>query len=298
MIWVEGKILPDDGLTINAADRTFEHGLGLFETLRTWGGRPTLLDEHKARMFRSAEELKIPIVLESWPGPDDVSRLLEAEGNKGDRVLRITATGGTDSARSVVWMRSSPLPPTTGVEGASLLLDAWTITENDTLARYKTLNYWSRRLAFEEARRRGYDEALSRTTEEFGRHFYYEGSRTNLFFIADWRFGNSPLGVARPAILTASEAGPIVPGVMRHLVLNVARELPIEVIEIDSIPDEWLDGRGEVFLTNSVRGIIPVGRAVLAANGLEYQWTVPGRWTHKLQDLVAARLQPDRGTTQ
>ena len=113
MIWVDGQILPDDGLTINALDRTFEHGLGLFETLRTWGGRPTLLDWHLARMLRSAEELKLPIDPASLPDAEDVRALLEAEGFQEDRMLRITASGGTASGQSVVWMRSSPLPPPT-----------------------------------------------------------------------------------------------------------------------------------------------------------------------------------------
>ena len=50
MIWVGGRIVPDDALTVSVLDRTFEHGLGLFETLRTWGGRAVLLDRHLARL--------------------------------------------------------------------------------------------------------------------------------------------------------------------------------------------------------------------------------------------------------
>ena len=37
MIWVRGQIVPDEELTISVLDRTFEHGLGLFETLREMG---------------------------------------------------------------------------------------------------------------------------------------------------------------------------------------------------------------------------------------------------------------------
>ncbi len=162
MIWVEGKILPDDGLTISVLDRTFEHGLGLFETLRTWGGRPTLLDRHKARMLRSAEELKLPIDPASLPDAEDVRALLEAEGLKEDRMLRITASGGTAEAPPVVWMRSSQLPSLMGEGGASLLLNAWKVAPKDPMARHKSLNYWSRRLAYEEAQRRGFDEAYER----------------------------------------------------------------------------------------------------------------------------------------
>ena len=43
LIWVRGEIVPDDALRISVLDRTFEHGLGLFETFRTWNGHPTLL---------------------------------------------------------------------------------------------------------------------------------------------------------------------------------------------------------------------------------------------------------------
>ncbi len=32
MIWVRGRIVPDDALAISVLDRTFEHGLGLLET--------------------------------------------------------------------------------------------------------------------------------------------------------------------------------------------------------------------------------------------------------------------------
>ena len=295
MIWSAGAILPDDGLAIPVADRTFEHGLGLFETLRTWGGRPSLLDAHNARMLRSAEALGLPIDPASLPDLGAVAHLLRAEGIAGDRMLRVTASGGTASGKSVVWMRSAPLPEPIHEDGASLLLDAWKINPDDSMARHKSLNYWSRRLAHEEARRRGFDESLSGTAENHAGDFYYEGSRANLFLVMDWRFGIGPLGIGRPTIFTASEAGPIVPGIMRRLVLDVARELPVEVEEVEGLNAEWLDGRGEVFLTNSVREIIPVRRAVLAGNGLEYTWPAPGRWTRKLQELVSGRLRGDRG---
>ena len=61
MIWVHGEIVPDDALGISVLDRTFEHGLGLFETFRTWNGHATLLDRHLDRLTRSAHELGLPL---------------------------------------------------------------------------------------------------------------------------------------------------------------------------------------------------------------------------------------------
>ena len=96
---------------------------------------------------------------------------------------------------------------------------------------------------------------------------YWEGSRTSLFVVRDDR------------LLVPSLDGPIVPGVMRHLVLELARELPWE-IRRDRPGIEGRDllrASDEVFLTNAVRGIIPVGRAEGRT------WPVPGPWTRRLQ---------------
>ena len=112
MIWVRGRIVPDDGLSISALDRTFEHGLGLFETLRTWNGQPTLLPQHLDRLTRSAAELGVPVDRQMLPDRDAVRALLEADCRQGDAMLRITLSGGiSESFGSTLWMRSFPLPP-------------------------------------------------------------------------------------------------------------------------------------------------------------------------------------------
>jgi branched-chain amino acid aminotransferase len=273
MIWVDGQILPDDGLSISVLDRTFEHGLGLFETLRTWGGRPTLLDRHKARMLRSAGELKVPIDSASLPDAEAVRELLDAERAGGDRLLRITASGGTASGKSVVWMRSSPLPPTMGECGAKVDAGPWSIAEGGgPLAHHKTLNYWEKLRAFDEGRHRGHDEILSMAPGGL----CWEGSRTNLFAIHG------------DVLSTCWQRGPILPGVMREFVLELAGELPLEVRERHGLPLEELHRADELFLTNAVRGIIPV--ASLEGNHQHPRWTTPGPWTHRLQVLVSERL--------
>ena len=342
MIWSDGEILPDDSLTINAADRTFEHGLGLFETLRTWGGRPTLLDRHRARMMGSAGALRLPIDPGSLPDERAVLELLEAEGVEGDRMLRITATGGTASGRSVVWMRSGELPSATREGGAVVCVNSWMSDHgsisrvssplpnpppqggrepdsgrepepsqqasgasvrplpplrgrvergsshdqglsppadapSDFTARHKTLNYWFKRAAHEEARGRGYDETLI-LADRWG---YLEASRSNLSVVTGDR------------LITCSADAPIVPGIMRQLVLDVAEELPLDVQELPGLDPDQLDSADEVFLTNAVRGIIPVAR--VDSPGGPIAWPAPGPWTRRLQGLIARRLWPDRG---
>ena len=111
MIWVRGRIVPDDALAISVLDRTFEHGLGLFETLRTWSGQPTLLPRHLDRLTRSAAELGLPHDREALPDAKRCGPCSRQTGGKptrcsgsrsaaGSRVLRLDALdAGSPAAR-------------------------------------------------------------------------------------------------------------------------------------------------------------------------------------------------------
>lgn len=244
MIWVNGEIVPDDALKISVLDRTFEHGLGLFETLRTWSGRAVLLRRHLDRMRRSAGELGLPLDESALPDEAAVAALRLAEESTGDLVLRITLSGGTSrEGGSVVWMRARPLPAPTPVGGVELVPTWGVIHRRDRLARHKTLNYWSRLLAQESCDAREPREALLVDAEGLA----WEGSRSNVF------------AVRGDMLLTPPESGPLVPGIMRRVVLEQAELLGLEVREED-LPLEVLRMASEVFLTNSVRGVMSVRR--------------------------------------
>ena len=58
--------------------------------------------------------------------------------------------------------------------------------------------------------------------------------------------------------------GPIVPGVMRGFVHRAARALGIDVVEDALLTSTVLNASDEVFLTNSVRGImLPMSRGCI-----------------------------------
>lgn len=259
MIWVGGEIVSEDALAIPATDRTFEHGLGLFETLRTWEGHATLLDRHRARMLASARALGLAIGPMSLPDRRAVSDLLRSEGRDGDALLRITCSGGSATSPPIVWMRAAPLPPPMGGEaGAVVARSSLSVAADDRLTAHKTLNYWSRRLAHEEGVPLGFDEMLIGMDDGVG-DTVLEGTRTNLFVVADGRVG------------TPAATGALLPGIMRGLVLEFAARLGIPTWEefnkvtgtggltTSMLHPGYFD---EVFLTNSARGIIPVRRAV------------------------------------
>ena len=273
MIWVGGRVVSDEALTISVLDRTFEHGLGLFETMRTWRGRAPLLARHLARLSRSARELGLPLDPSALPDDRAVSELLESEAAEGDRVLRVTLSGGLDQATcSTVWMRTAPLPPPMPGDGAVVELGTWQVGSRDPLARHKSLNYWTRRIAYESSRRAGFDEALFMTPEGD----LQEGSRTNLFFLKD------------DVLITPGLVGPLVPGIMRSLVLERARALALRTSEVPDLRLATLAEADEIFLTNSVRGIVPVARLVVTRPSTSQQdWRAPGPWTQRLMTLLA-----------
>ena len=274
MLWVRGELVSDDALTVSALDRTFEHGLGLFETLRTWNGHVTLLDRHLARLQRSARELELPLESAQLPDAGDVARLIAAnrehlpEGQ--DARLRITLSGGSATSSpsgSVLWMSAGPLPPSILAGGAIIAL-SMEFSRSDPLARHKSLNYWGKRVAYERAQEAGDDDVLCLTPDRI----ICETSRSNIFFVKGER-------LETPAL-----AGPLLPGIMRGLVIERARLLGLEVAE-ESLPVERIEAADEAFLTNSVRGIVPVKRL------MDFGFPAPGRVTFEIWKNVRAWLE-------
>ncbi len=274
MLWVRGEVVPGDALAVSALDRAFEHGIGLFETFRTWNGHATLLSRHLGRMRNSAVELGIPVEDGQLPDRRAVAVLVEASGeilrDGEDARLRITLSGGLGTSppsASVCWMTVGPLPRSIRPGGA-VITKSIEVAADDGLARHKTLNYWRKRIAFERATEAGDDEVLCITRDGL----ICEASRSNIFLVRGGR------------LETPATSGPLLPGIMRRIVLEQASRLGMEVAE-GSLSIERIATADEAFLTNSVRGILAVGRLM----GVEFP--APGPVTRQLWDAALRWLQ-------
>jgi branched-subunit amino acid aminotransferase/4-amino-4-deoxychorismate lyase len=269
LIWTRERGIADAAeVTVSVLDRTFEHGLGLFETFRTWEGAATLARRHRERMERSARALALGFDSTMWPESRSIHELIAAERIDGDARIRVTLSGGlADSQGALCWMSAEAHERSDAPGGARIGDESFPVELTDELARHKTLNYWSRRRAYEEARALGFDERLAVSENRF----LWEGTRTNIFFVYEGALWTPPLD------------GPILPGVMRGFVIEQARGHGIRVNEA-MLELGMLARVDEVFLTSSVRGVWPVGRAGSRTRA------APGPLTERVRRLVEIEL--------
>jgi branched-subunit amino acid aminotransferase/4-amino-4-deoxychorismate lyase len=282
VIWCQGEIIPADSLRIDVRDETFQHGLGLFETLRTWNGYPKLLGQHLDRMQRSARELDLNLISGQLPDVHAVLALVEANrpvtgGPQEDVRIRITMTGGAPAPepglkRSIVWVETGALAPVASDKGA-IVKRKMSVAADDPLVRHKTLNYWRRRIAHAQALKEGASEVVCVTADGF----VCEGARSNIFVVESRR------------LITPSTDCPLLPGVMRRVVLDHAARTGVEVQERPLAIDE-LEFAEEAFLTSSGQGMLPIHRL------LDRDLSAPGPVTQRLWSNVRRWLESGEPT--
>jgi len=295
-VWVDGEVRPADEAHLSVFDRGFQLGDGVFETLRASAGRPTELDQHLARLHRSAAGLDIAL-------PDDIDRRLAAgidallaaeglDGPDGDASVRITVTRGPYRTRGV-------LPPDEDVP-ATLVIQVWPVVAappahladglrlvasrvrrdpQDPLAALKTTSRAEYVYARLEARRAGADDALFLTIDDD----LSESTSANLFLVRSGADGATEL--ATPSLDCA-----ILPGTTRSWLLGWAADVGLRPVEAHLTRTD-LAGADEAFLCSSVAGVLPVTRF----DGEPIGDGSPGPWTHRARADREAMIR--RGPT-
>src|SRR3954465_6385327 len=93
LIWINGEIIPFADARISPEDRGFQFADGVYEVVRLYTGRPFTLDEHLARLERSAAELKLTLPIPAAPLKSEIARLIEQSG-VGDGMIYLQLTRG------------------------------------------------------------------------------------------------------------------------------------------------------------------------------------------------------------
>jgi branched-chain amino acid aminotransferase len=254
VVSIDGVLRSPDQATVSAYDRGFLYGDAVFEVLRTYGGRPFALDEHLARLRRSAERVFIPVPVDDGTLRIEIEEALGAAGND-ESYVRLVVTRGSgplsldpDSASHplrVLYVEPVVPPPRDAyVHGVALVtLHARRAVDETSAAGAKVSNYLANLLAMREAKGKGAHEALVVDA----RGHVVEGASSNVFVVSGGRVATPP------------ESAGILAGITRAHVLAAARGLGMPVEERELVLAD-VYGADEVFITSSIRELLPVVR--------------------------------------
>ena len=246
-VFLNDKIINATDARVPVTDSGFLYGMGLFETLRCTNGKVFAIEDHLERLFNSAQELSINNPYEKGYITDAINQTLAAN-NLTDARLRLTLTNGamfdTEQPGPTLLITATdlvPYPPEFYQKGVTVVLTDYRQNAYDALTVHKTTNYFSRLLELNRAHQKKAAEALWFTTE----NHLAEGCVSNVFLVKDSVVYTPPIDT------------PVLPGIMRKTVLEVAQKGSVELIEKGLVISDLLSA-DEVFLTNIIMTILPV----------------------------------------
>lgn len=253
---MNGEVVPEGEAAVSVRDRGFRYGDAAFETLRVYDGTIFEWPAHVRRLEGTCRVLELDHGLSAGDLRRRIDVLLERNGFD-DASVRLSITRGVQPGKLTprpevepgVVVLAEELPP--GGPGSPPLWDgpasavvAGTrrIPDEAIPARAKTHNYLNGILARLEARRAGTEEAILLDADGA----IAEGATSNCFHVVDG------------TLMTPSTAGPVLPGITRKVVMELAGEagIPVETGRYDV--DALLDA-DEAFLTNTTWEVRPLG---------------------------------------
>jgi branched-chain amino acid aminotransferase len=249
---VNGIVTPAAEARVSIFDNGFTFGDSVYETLRTYGGRPFELSRHFRRLRASAGRLgfEIPLtdaqllarldaVLLRAANPESYIRLIVSRG-VGDISYHFERVKGPTVVMVVKPHQDFPdAHYTEGVEVA--LVDVRRNHPRALDPAIKSSNLLNNVLAVREAQSRGAEEAV--LLNQAGH--LAEGASTNVFVVRAGKLRTPPLATG------------ILAGITREVVLELAAGLSIDAGE-ETLGAEDLRKADEAFLTSSTREIVPI----------------------------------------
>jgi D-alanine transaminase len=247
--FIDGRYVPFVEAVVPIDDRGLQFGESLYEVLAVTAGAPRLLPEHVARMARAAKELGLGVGVPPLPAWERFVAELAAREGITDGLLYAQVTGGAAPRDHVP---SGEVPKTF----FAYLTPFRFPTDEDVVRGIRAVTLpdvrWGRRdlkttmllpsvLAKREARRRGATEAILVGPNGD----VYEGASSNVFLVESG------------AVVTPAQSTNLLPGTMRPLVVEVAREAGLEA-RGEPVALERLRGAAEIFISSTSQLVMPV----------------------------------------
>lgn len=253
-IYINGEFLEEDKAGISPFNRGLLYGDGLFETVRSYKGRLFALEDHFLRLEESADFLRIPLPFDLAQLQTILSRLLKKNRLEDeDGRFRINLSRG-EGKRGLFADKDAPSEVVITVEAVSpgieriqqegvklVVIRDIHLDSRSPLSAHKTFNYIPGVLGLFQVEDAGGDEGLFLNYEGN----IVEGVTSNVFMVKGGRLFTPPLSSG------------LLPGITRKKVIAVARQAGFDISE-SKISEEELFCADEVFITSSVREVVPV----------------------------------------
>jgi branched-chain amino acid aminotransferase len=274
LVLIDGRPLSPEAAKVSVFDRGFLYGDSVFEALRTYAGKPFALDRHLQRLAASAARVFIELPVSIEQIGREVESAIVGAGN-AESYVRLTVTRGVGETMGldpglsrhalrvvIVTPLKSP-PPEAYRDGVAVITHRTErVTDHSAAAGAKVGNYLMAVLANREARLANAAEALIVD----GRGSVVEGATSNVFVV-----------LADGTLVTPPESDGILLGITRETVLAVAAELGVPV-RLESLPLGVVQSAAEVFISSSIRELLPV----VAIDGANVGNGAPGAITERL----------------
>jgi branched-chain amino acid aminotransferase len=253
---IDGVLTAPEDAKISIFDRGLLYGDGCFEVLRTWNGVARDLEAHLDRLYETARFLTLKAIDRTRlteaiyktiaaAQPAKRSELALAPRDHRVRILLTrgpgtlaTPLGDLGPGQAIVIVE--PLPPQP-IELALAIVD-WPVAKRHGEG-HKTLAYLDHVYALELARAAGADEAVRLDH----RGNVVEGATCNLFVVASGVVATPPTDVGT------------LPGIVRGRVLALCEHCDL-ASAVRPLSTRELRGADEIFVTSSLRGLVPITR--------------------------------------
>lgn len=250
-VWLSTLAHPLDPehATISVFDRGFLYGDSVYETLRTAGGKVVELGAHLDRLDHSAAGIAFELPFEHAMIAEALADTLAAAENPESRI-RLIVTRGTGPISLDTRLAESPLlviivqplvvPSADDYERG---IQAVIVGDREGSVRpgLKTGNYLGNILALQRANELGAEDAIMCNAGAVA-----EGATSNVFMVVDGE-------VHTPSLTTG-----LLAGITRQTVIELLRDRLGIAVHERTITPEQMRAADEVFLTSSIRGVMPV----------------------------------------